>query len=83
MTQYDAYNVKLCNSQVNKLKSGIKNGTEVTLKNFSNVVDDSNDENDFLHKLLLTNTQVLKLHEAFADGSSANIKCLKIRRIPR
>ena len=83
MTQYNAYNVKLCNSQVNKLKSGIKNGTEVTLKNFSNVVDDSNDENDFLHKLLLTNTQVLKLHEAFADGSSANIKSLKIRRIPR
>ena len=83
MTQYNAYNVKLCNSQVNKLKSGIKNGTEVTLKNFSNVVDDFNDENNFLHKLLLTNTQVLKLHEAFADGSSANIKSLKIRRIPR
>ena len=25
------YNVKLSNSQFNKLKSGIKNGTEVTL----------------------------------------------------
>ena len=25
------YNVKLSNSQFNKLKSGIKNGTEITL----------------------------------------------------
>ena len=30
MTQYSSLNVKLCNSQLNKLKSGIKNGTEVT-----------------------------------------------------
>ena len=34
MTQYNALNVKLSNSQINKLKSGIKNGTEVTFKNF-------------------------------------------------
>ena len=32
---------------------------EVTLKISSNVVGDSNDEDNFLHKLLLTNTQVL------------------------
>ena len=31
MTQYNTSNVKLSNSQLNKLKSGIKNGTEVTL----------------------------------------------------
>ena len=30
MTQYNTLNVKLTNSQLNKLKSGIKNGTEVT-----------------------------------------------------
>ena len=54
MTQYNTLNVKLPNSQLNKLKSGIKNGTEVTLKISSNVVDDSNDENNFRHKLLLT-----------------------------
>ena len=64
----------MSNSQLNKLKSGIKNGTEVTLKLSSNIVGDSNDENNFLHKLLLTNTQVSKLHKAFANGSSANIK---------
>ena len=32
MTQYNILNVKLSNSQFNKLKSGIKNSTEVTLK---------------------------------------------------
>ena len=31
MTQYNTLNVKLSNSQRNKLKSAIKNGTEVTL----------------------------------------------------
>ena len=31
MTQYNTLNVKLSNSQLNKLKSGIKNSTKVTL----------------------------------------------------
>ena len=39
----------------NKLKSAIKNGTKVTLNFSSNIVGDSNDENNFLHKLSLTN----------------------------
>ena len=55
MTQYNTLNIKLCNSQLNKLKSGIKNRTKVTLKISSNVVGDSNDENNFPHKLLLPN----------------------------
>ena len=77
MDQHNNLNVKLCNLQFNKLKSGIKNGTEVTLKIFSNVVGDSNDENNFPHKLLSTNTQVSKLYKAFTNGSSANIKLSK------
>ena len=77
MTQYNTLNIKLSNSQFSKLKSGIKNGTEVTLKISSNVVGDSNDENNFPHKLLLANTQVSKLCKAFANGSSANIKLSK------
>ena len=32
MTQYNTLNIKLSNSQLNKLKSGIRNGTEITLK---------------------------------------------------
>ena len=63
--------------QLNKLKSGIKNNTEVTLKISSNVVGDSNDKNNFPHKFLLTNTQDSKLRKAFADYSSANKKLSK------
>ena len=54
MTQYNTLYAKLPNSQFNKLTSGIKNGTEVALKLSSNVVGDSNNENNFSHKLLLT-----------------------------
>ena len=63
MTHYKTLNVKLSNLQLNKLKSGIRNNTEVTLKISSNVIGDSNDENNFLHKFLLTNTQVSRLHK--------------------
>ena len=45
----------------------------------SNIVGDSNDESNFPHKLLLTNTQVSKLRKAFASNSSANIKLSKIQ----
>ena len=65
------------NSQFNKLKSGIKNGTEVTLNLSSNAIGHSNDEYNFPHKLSLTNTQVLRLQKAFANNSSANIKLSK------
>ena len=47
------------------------------MKLSSNVVRDSNDENNFPHKLLLTNTQVLRLHKAFANNSSAHVKLPK------
>ena len=48
MTQYNTLNVKLSNSQLNTLKSRIKNNIDVTLKISSNVVGDSNDEYNFL-----------------------------------
>ena len=47
------------------------------MKLSSNVVGDSNDENNFLHKLLLTNAKVLRLCKAFTNGSSPNIKLSK------
>ena len=55
----------------------MKNGTEVTLKIWSSVVGDSNDERNLLHKLVLTNTKVSKLFKAFKNGSSTNIKLSK------
>ena len=59
MTQYNTLNVKLFNLQLNKLKSGIKNGIAVTLKFSPNVNGDSNDENNFPHKFLLIHTLLL------------------------
>ena len=77
MTQFDTFNVELPNSQLHKVKSTMKNGTELT--NLStNLFGSSNDETNFPHKLL-TNTQVSKICKAFANGSSANIKVSKIQ----
>ena len=64
----------MSNTQRNKLKSGMKNGTEVTLKLSSNVVGDSDDKNNFPHKFLLTNTKILRIRKAFANSSLTNIK---------
>ena len=77
MNQCNTLNVKSYNSQLNKLKPGIKNRTEVTFKFSWNVLGDSNDQKNFPHKFLLTNSQVPRLCKAFANGSSANVKLSK------
>ena len=61
MTHYNSLNVKLSNSQLNKLKSSIKNETDVVLRISSNMVGDSNDNTNFPHELLLTNRQVANI----------------------
>ena len=45
----------------------------------SNVVGDSNNENIFPHKLLLSNTQVSRLRKTFVNNSWANKKLSKIQ----
>ena len=75
MTQCNSLNVKLSNSQLNKLKSTIKDETEVALRLSSNMIDDN--ENNFPHKLLSTNRQVSNLHKGFANHSSTDIKLSK------
>ena len=77
MTQYNSLNVKLSNSQLNKLKSAIKNETEVVLRLSPNMIGNSDDETNFLHKLLLTNRQVGNFRKAFANNSSTDIKLSK------
>ena len=57
MTQYNILNVKFSNSQLNKLKSRLKSGSEVTLNLSSNAIGNSNDETNFLQRILLANTQ--------------------------
>ena len=77
MTQYNSLSVKLSNSQRNKLKSAIKNETDVVLRLLSNMVGNSGDNTNFPHELLLTNTQVENLCKAFANHLSSNIKLSK------
>ena len=66
MTQYNSLNVKLSNSQLNKLESAIKNEIDFILKPSSNMIGNSDDETNFPHNLLLTNRQVGNLRRAFA-----------------
>ena len=77
MLSINMLNIKLCNSQLNKLKTAIKNGTEVTLNLSSTLIGNSNDETNFSHKWLITDTQVSKVCKGFANGPSANIEFSK------
>ena len=77
MTQYNSLNVKLSNSQFNKLKSAIKNKTDAALRLSSNMIGNSDDETNFPHKLFLTNKQVANRRKAFAKHTSKDIKLSK------
>ena len=77
MTQYNFLKVKLSILLLNKLKSGIKNGTELTIILSSGFIADSN--TNFPHKLFLTNMQVPKIRNAFENGSTANSSVYLIR----
>ena len=78
MTQYNSVNVKLSDSQLNKLKSAIKNETEGVLRLSPNMIGDSNDEDNFLHELLLTDSQVSSIRKNVLNNSSANTKFQKL-----
>ena len=77
MTQYNSLNVKLSNSQLNKLKSSIKNESDVVLRILSSMLGNSNDNTNFPHELLLTNRQVANILKAFAKKTSTDIKLSK------
>ena len=77
MTEYNSVNVKLSNSQLNKLKTAIKNETDVVIRISPNMIGDSNDKGNFPHGLLLTNRQVSSIRKAFSNNSSPDIKFSK------
>ena len=54
MTQYNRVNVKLSTSQLNRIKSAIKNANYVVIRLSLNMIGDSNDKGNFPHELLLT-----------------------------
>ena len=55
----------------------MKNGTGLALNLSSNLIENFNDETNFVHKILLTDTQISKIRKAFENGSTANIKFQK------
>ena len=75
MTQYNSLNVTLSNSQLNKLKSEMKNETEVVLRWSSNMIGDN--KTNLSHKLLLTIRQVADLRKASVNYLSTDIKLSK------
>ena len=78
MTQCNSLNVKLSNSQLNKLKlTKKKNENGVILRLSSNMIGNSDDETNFPQTLLLTNRQVANLRKAFANYTSTDVKLSK------
>ena len=79
MTQHNSLNIKLPNSQFNKLKTAIEDGTEVVLRLSSNLIGDSDDKINSPHELLITIRHVANLLKAFSNKSSTDIKLLKTK----
>ena len=77
MTQYNRLNIKLSNSQLNKLTSAITNENKVVIRLSPNMIGESNDQANFSHELLLTDRQVSGIRKAFANNSSVDVKFSK------
>ena len=60
MTQNNSWNLNLSISQLNNLKSPIKNKTDVFLRLSSNIIRNSNDESNFYP---LTNFEIQKCYQ--------------------
>ena len=70
MAEYNTVNVKLSNSQLNKLKSAVKNKQGTTLTMNTRMFNGNN----LPHELLLTTRQTTKLRNAMENNMSTDIK---------
>ena len=73
MVEYNKVNVKLSDSQLNKLKSAVKNQIGVTLRTNIKMFNGNN----LPHELLLTPRQKTNLINAFNKNMSTDIKLSK------
>lgn len=71
MTQYNSINIKLSDSQLNKLKLSTENKTEVTLKDYHQIW--------LLHNLLLTDRPVAIICKGFENDLSSDINLSKVQ----
>ena len=75
MVEYSKVNVKLSNSQLNKLTTAAKNETRVTLRMNVKMFNGNN----LPHELLLTTRPKTKLRKAFENNMSTDIKLSKVQ----
>ena len=73
MVEYNKINAKLSNSQLNKLKSAVKNRQETILRMNARMLS----ANNLPHELLLTTRQITKLRDAIENNMSTDIKLSK------
>ena len=73
MVEYNTVNSKLPNSQLNKLKSAVKNKQGTTLRINPRMFS----ANNLPHELLLTTRQTTKLRNGIENNMSADVKLSK------
>ena len=73
MAEYNKINVKLSDSQLNKLKNAVKNGQGLTLRMNIKIFNGNN----LLHELSLTTRQTTRLRNALKNKMSTDIKLSK------
>ena len=78
MIQYNTVNAKLSDSQLNKLKSAVKNRQRTTLRMNTRMFS----ANNLTHELLLTTRQTTKLRNTIENNMSTDIKLSKAQ-IPK
>ena len=75
MVECNTVNIKLSDSQLNKLKSAVKNRQGRTLRMNTRMFS----ANNLPHELLLKTRQTTKLRNAIENNMSADIKLSKAR----
>ena len=73
MVEYTKVNVKLSNSQLEKLKDAVSNNTGTTLRISSKIFNGDN----LPHEFLLTTRQKTKIRHAFNNNASTNVQLSK------
>ena len=76
MVKHSTVNAKLSNSQLNKLKSAVKNRQGTILRRNARMLS----ANNLPHELLLTTRQTAKLRNAIEKNMSTDIKLSKAQK---
>ena len=75
MAKYNTVNAKLSNSQLNKLRSAVRNKQETTLRMNVKMFNGNN----LPHELLLTTRKATRLKNPIENNMSTDIKLSKVQ----